>query len=403
MRRAMRSLCRPVLHHVPPAQHAVVHGWPDDEGNAVEVVRALRRRYKGKVYWLLADVRCPSPAYAASELDDASRVTRVPKNSVRAVLLALTAEVTFFTHGLFTAVDPPKDRLVVNLWHGDGPKVILDTDRIRSTVLVAATELWAECRAREFGMPTSAVAVVGNPRVDQFAVAPPAAVLSSLRLDPSRRTILWLPTYRVGEGPNSQRWSDADSLSESSEVLNFAEAVSRAVKDRSLQVIVKPHPLDTDVYETLGLPVIRNEHLMHAGVTFYQLLGSADAIISDVSSVWVDFLTLDRPIGFYVPDLDELQHRRGVNVDNVTALFPGPQLVTPEDVRRFLETVVSDPDRLRPSRYPGFSRIGVVTGDQVTDRLLDWLDDFQRFRGQPVLFRNEATRVDSRQLLLHDQ
>jgi hypothetical protein len=33
-----------------------VHGWPDDEGNAVEVLRALRRRYGGKVYWLLADI-----------------------------------------------------------------------------------------------------------------------------------------------------------------------------------------------------------------------------------------------------------------------------------------------------------------------------------------------------------
>jgi hypothetical protein len=34
----------------------VVHGWPDDEGNAAEVLRALRRRYGGKVYWLLADI-----------------------------------------------------------------------------------------------------------------------------------------------------------------------------------------------------------------------------------------------------------------------------------------------------------------------------------------------------------
>jgi CDP-glycerol glycerophosphotransferase len=56
VRRAWRWLCWSLLRLVPARPHAVVHGWPDDEGNAVEVLRALRRRYGGKVYWLLADI-----------------------------------------------------------------------------------------------------------------------------------------------------------------------------------------------------------------------------------------------------------------------------------------------------------------------------------------------------------
>ena len=33
--------------------HAVVYGAPPDEGNAVEVVRGLSRRYRGDIYWFV--------------------------------------------------------------------------------------------------------------------------------------------------------------------------------------------------------------------------------------------------------------------------------------------------------------------------------------------------------------
>ncbi|HEX6760063.1 MAG TPA: hypothetical protein VF086_16910, partial [Propionibacteriaceae bacterium] len=101
----------------------------------------------------MSDTGYAGPFDAADELADTSRIVRIRKNSVRSLLLALRAEATFFTHGLFTAVDPPGDRLVVNLWHGDGPKAVKDTDLIRSNVVVAATVLWGERRARMYGLP----------------------------------------------------------------------------------------------------------------------------------------------------------------------------------------------------------------------------------------------------------
>ena len=158
------------MHAIPPRRHAVVYGWPDDEGNAVEMVRALARRYRGKVYWLLTDMGYRGPQHAAEELADAARVVRVRKGSLRSHLLSLTAETTFFSHGLFTAVDPPDSRLVVNVWHGDGPKLAKDTHLFRSTVVVAGSALWGAQRSKRFSVPAENVAVVGNPRIDQFAV-----------------------------------------------------------------------------------------------------------------------------------------------------------------------------------------------------------------------------------------
>jgi CDP-glycerol glycerophosphotransferase (TagB/SpsB family) len=339
---------------------------------------------------LLSDVEYPGPAYARSALTASDRLVRVPKNSPSAVLLSLTAETTFFTHGLFSAVPPPANRLVVNLWHGDGPKLPADTDLVRSTVAVAGTKLWGSQRAKRFGLPPDHVAILGNPRIDQFTAAPRAEVLSKLGLDPDRRTLLWLPTYRTASGPYGRSWNTTDNLSTNTAVAAIVAALGAAAHEASLQLVVKPHPLDADVYGDLGIRLLPHKQLSQAGVTLYQLLGAADAIISDVSSVWPDFLSLDRPIGFYVPDLEELQSGGWLNVEDLATLLPGPRIENAEDARQFVEGVAHDPDRLRPSRYPAYSRVGPADPDRVTDRLLDWLDDFQRGRGRKPLFSQPA-------------
>ena len=374
-----------LLRVTPVRRHAVVHGWPDGEANAVEVVRGLRRRYRGRVYWLLHDPSYPGPEVAAAELDGDERIVRVRKSSLRAGLLSLSAELTMFTHGLYTAVQPPCDRLVVNLWHGDGPKATNDTALVRSSAVVAQTRLWGDYKARVFGLPSNAVAVVGNPRIDQFREDLTPAQVSRLGLRPDRRCVLWLPTYREARGPRARSMSDGDQLTHSEQVRELVAALASTAERLSLDLVVKPHPLDVDDYTGLALRVLRDRELADAGVTLYQLLGRCHALISDVSSAWVDFLVLDRPVGFYVPDLDEMQRRRGFNVDDFAGLAPGTHVHTPGDAVVFLEQVASG-TAFRPSEHPGYATIGPVTETGATDRLLDWLDEFQRGRARQPLF-----------------
>lgn len=396
-RLAWRAGCALLLRILPARPHGVIHGWPDDEGNAIEVLRALRRRYRGTIYWLMADVTYPGPAFAAAELADAGRIVRLRKDSARAALLALTAEVTFFTHGLFTAVPPPPTRLVVNLWHGDGPKRVSGTQSIRSTVVLAGTRLWGARREQRFLVPPSSIAVVGNPRMDQFHAAPAANVLAALGLDPGKKTVLWLPTYRAASASHGRSWRDAAGLSASDDVARIAEVLASAAAARSVQLLVKPHPLDADSYDHLGVRTIDHGALRAAGVTLYQLLGAADAIISDISSVWVDYMALDRPIGFYVPDLEDLQNAGKLTVDDLDALVPGPRIRTAEDAAQFIHTIVDAPDSVRPSRFPGTARIGLVGERGAADRLLDWLDEFQQARGRDMLFQPDSARATGHQ------
>jgi CDP-glycerol glycerophosphotransferase len=394
---ASRVFVWALLRIIPPRPHAVVFGWPDNEGNTVEIVRSLVRRYHGRVYWLLDDPAYRGPMFAAKELAASERLVSVSKGSIRAFALSIAAELTFFTHGLYTAVNPPRNRLVVNVWHGDGPKRLYQTNLVRSTVLVSGSLMWSKYKAEVFGTPPGSLALVGNPRSDQFWEHLPETAVCRLGLTEGRPRVLWLPTYREAQGPRSRRWSDGEQLSESEPVDRLTHAMVHAAELHGLDLVVKPHPLDLDTYRNTGVRVLRNEDLDAAGVSLYQLIGHSDALVSDISSVWVDYLMLDRPIGFLMPDLEELKERRGLNVENLEDLLPGMRIDSAEGAAAFLAGVAARSVDLRPSAFDSVAEIGVPGGPGITERLIDWLGDYQRAKGRRRLFdgRDAASSVNA--------
>jgi CDP-glycerol glycerophosphotransferase len=363
------------LRLLPSARWAVVHGWPDWEGNAVQVLHGLVRRYPGRIHWLL-DSLDPAQALAGEGLSP-DRVLALPKTSLRALYALLRAEVVFYTHGLATAVEPPPSRLIVNLWHGDGPKATEDVSRHKASVVVGSTTLWTRYKATIFGLPPERAAVVGNPRVERMLEPVPPQAMEALGLCRSKRLVLWLPTYRQGRDGSGRDRVEGSLLTET---VDGAIVVPDGVR-----LVVKPHPMDTDDYSDLGATVVTDARLSAAGTNLYQLMGSADALVSDASSAWVDFLLLDRPLGFFLPDVDAYGQTRGYNVPRLAEVLPGPVLSTAAELSDFLESVATG-EAIVPTAHPSFPAIGFCPNREVTDALLDWLDRFQAGRGRRPLF-----------------
>ncbi len=368
-------LLRACLSLLPTRNHAVVAGTPDDEGNSVEVVRGLARRLQ--VYWLVND----EPAaveWMLADVDGTRAVRCVRKYSPRAFWVYVTARYVFFTHGLYGSPYPPRSKTSVNLWHGDGPKRRTNFARIRSTFVVGGTRLWVERKAQEFEVGDDGALVTGNPRVDQFARPAHDDGLRALGLDPSRPFVLWLPTYRTTDyrvrriGP-VRNWSDADELSSSLHIRSRLSQVAEVANGLGATLAVKPHPLDADRFAHTGMHVVTGADLRRVRVSLYQLLARADGLITDYSSVWTDFLALDRPIGFYCPDYSEYVATRGLNVDDYFSLLPGPLLEDDSDFKAFLNECVEAPETARAQRSTAVELIGAEVRPGATERLLDAL------------------------------
>jgi CDP-glycerol glycerophosphotransferase (TagB/SpsB family) len=366
--------------------HAVIHGWPPLEGNVVELLPGLGRRYPHKVFWLVDGDLTVAHRHTRDHGLDSVEV--VPKDSARAVWLALTSEVTFFTHGLFTAVTPPPNRLVVNLWHGDGPKATTHARDISSTVAVTGALMWKQYKAQLFGLREEDVAWTGNPRSDALLRGLSVEQWHRLGFDPLKHLVLWLPTFRVGRNAEGLAWADGTPLSNRSDLRDL----QGADRHPGVTLVVKPHPMDRDDYSSMGIRVLTDADLQDAGVALYELLGSSTALISDTSSVWVDYLALERPVAFFLPDAEEIESARGFNVPDLVTILPGPVLGDVRDLQQYLETLARDPADPELLYRAQRERIGGAPLGGVPERLLDWLDDYQMARGRRALFLPDRAR-----------
>lgn len=340
---------------VPQTRSVVVTAYPETEGNGVEVARALVDRYAGRVVWL----RDAGPVPPEIRELAARGLVLVPKASARGVWEYLRAEAVLFTHGLYGS--PRLRKPVVNLWHGDGPKGIAPSKHagrlIESTYFVGSTPLFSHHQAATFGVPADRVLLTGNPRTDQLwrAVAPERLAELGITQD----FVVWMPTFRTARAVGAMRSGgpvapDRTGLAE----------LAGGLRAQGRQLVVKPHPMDADRRDWPGAVTVDEAALTAAGVTLYELLGASSGLVTDYSSVWVDYLLTDRPIAFLVPDRDT--YDRALYPADVLDWVPGELVdLDHEPFARFLADADAERRREVADRI-GLNRSATSADDLVT-------------------------------------
>ncbi len=232
--------------------------------------------------------------------------------------LAVTKYV-FFTHNCLVHTFP-RNVIATNVWHGmpvkrvgwmnnEGPMVPL------TTYSVATSPFWADV-VQESLRPRKGTLVTGLPRNDHLLIRDPA-LRSALGCAPSAKLIVWLPTFRGAweEGVHSLGVPD-DALPEIDTLLAKCGGV----------LVVKPHPMASpaDPPKLADFRFITDGWLHERGSTLYKLLGESDALVTDVSSVYVDYLITDRPVVHHFPDIREYEQTRGFSISPVEDYLAGP-------------------------------------------------------------------------------
>jgi CDP-glycerol glycerophosphotransferase (TagB/SpsB family) len=73
------------------------------------------------------------------------------------------------------------------------------------------------------------------------------------------------------------------------------------------------------------LLVLTDQKLRDMGIDFYQLLSLTDALVTDYSSIYADYLLLDRPMVFVPADEDFFNEQRGLLLNPYDVWMPGPK------------------------------------------------------------------------------
>ena len=362
-----------VLGHVLTSRsRACVYGWPDSEENSLTAAVELAEQTPLRVT-LLADDPEAAARYLAVANPRGAPIEIVRKESLRGLLRASAADVLLFTHGLYGSPDLTRRKVVVNLWHGFGPKAndnVAFSARIPFTVMTCNTPLWARAAAISLGVPDAPLVTTGNPRQAALRTPPPAEALQRLGLPGP--FVLWMPTYRSSNGSSGPVWRDAPDLSaRSGDGPDVVSRLARAAEAAGVQLVVKPHPLDADEYEAGGLRVVTTDEVFDAGMTLYQFIGASSAMISDYSSVWVEYLDLDRPLLLLCPDIAGYVHGRGLSRPHMTDIAAGLIVERVRDVEPFLHAVRTGVDWRPEHRHELRRALQLDTDDEHRPRLAD--------------------------------
>lgn len=252
------------------------------------------------------------------------------KNSFQGKLYSLFGGYQFICNGFgdinrFLALGSK----VVNFWHGTPIKKIyldadIDNQRFGSSSfaksvartllkllnsriyrLYSSNSLERSLVSKAGGIADSRAFSLGNPRFD-FIRQSTTTKISTLHNNDVEGVILFAPTWR-----ETKSWHQNHRISE-----DAAIKLSNLLKSNRHILIVKPHPLTTkDEVDSWNLSTVEN---CYNAADFNiqdinEIYSQTSILITDVSSVIFDFMVLDRPVLFFMPDArDYLNGSRGI-------------------------------------------------------------------------------------------
>ena len=161
---------------------------------------------------------------------------------------------------------------------------------------------------------------------------------------------LYVPTFRQKMESPFDKFIDLSRLSDLSKKNNFL-------------FVLKLHPFMHRYYKIGDYPNLI-EYSSVADV--YPVMPYCDLLITDYSSIFFDFLLLDRPIIFFPYDLEEyISNDRSIYFD-YDSITPGPKCKTYDDLELQLKKIIVDTDR---DEYSGMRRkIRTLTHDHTNNQ-----------------------------------
>jgi CDP-glycerol glycerophosphotransferase (TagB/SpsB family) len=309
----LRAICA-ILGLVVPTNRKLIGfiSAPDVSDNSLAIFEKIIRSSRADEYhlvWLVKSVlnseRTLHRQFPNGCLENVS-IMRM--NSVRGMWSFLRCRYLFVSHFPHYFVHSGFHQTTINLWHGMPIKAIGKYDRQLPSVYmftdytIATSEYFADIMAEAFYLPRNRVLVTGLPRnewlfqkEDQYLAVK----------EGREKLVIWLSTYRRSNVGVVREDCDADTPdSLSAETLTKLDGMLEGV---GTMLVVKLHPMDIKNLESWhsyrNIRFYTDPRFRAEGLNLYKLLACSDALVTDFSSVAIDYLVLNKPIGLFAPDI----------------------------------------------------------------------------------------------------
>lgn len=285
-------------------------------------------------------------------MDDIEGVRYVTR--VKGMLDFLTTKYVFYTTGQIP-IKPSQDQKVIHLRHGNvyykaigKMSNINNGDELFFTHMVASSPFFVPIMAKEYGCNETQIMIAGEPMLDDIC-----GYLNKGERDTHKnyKLLVWAPTFRqsdyLGYDDSSEECVPLFTETEYAELNSY-------LGTKNIKLIVKLHPSQT-VKQTgeahfSHLDVYTHAEFIENSLNFSQLLRKSDGLIGDYSSVSCQYLLLDKPQAFVIPDIEEYQKKRGFAFENPEAYMPGHIIKSKKEFYQFIDSFSMGQDEYKEER-----------------------------------------------------
>lgn len=283
------------------------------------------------------------------------------------------ARYVFFTHGLLNA-KRRRGQFVLNLWHGVALKGLKQKRAVQDSPfynnLLCLGELNIATQATFLSCSEKLVLPLGYPRNDLLLNNIADGYTNPFVPDGFRgKVILWMPTFRASINPAlSEEGVDTPTglplLATVTDLLDF----NSYLHSINVCVVVKIHHLEAekDAFKLSfsNIVFITDDDVANRNLQLYQIVGKSDALLSDYSSIAIDYLLVHKPMGFILDDIDSYAASRGAFLfEDVKSALAGSHIYTRQELKDFCLEIAQDIDSSKHLR------------DQLIDLMIKYQDN----------------------------
>ncbi|EHU5190398.1 CDP-glycerol glycerophosphotransferase family protein [Vibrio parahaemolyticus] len=276
----------------------------------------------------------------------------------------------------------------LSLWHGMPFKKICylspyDYQGMKdiSVFRIATSELTRAIISASFREKANKVVITGQPRND-FLFEKKDIVESRWNISKYNQVLSYIPTFRENQADSRNidgRYSDGLAIND----VNFLRVsdfdlkeVNRYLEINNYLLLVKLHPFEElslkDKYLGKNIKIVDSKFMMDNHLDVNHLLAFTDLLISDYSSVYFDFLILDRPIVFLVPDLNTYAlSRGGFTLEPFEYWTPGAKVHSQRSLLSAVDGSFSDNDKFSTKRSEVSMLINKYNDNSNSRRVFD--------------------------------
>lgn len=270
-------------------------------------------------------------------------------------------------------------QIYVNTWHGtpikslgfdipDAPVTISNVLRnfLSTDYIVSANPFLTSVFLEKYkleGLYEGTIIEEGYPRNDRLYHTDKNTVISNMKkygidIDPKKEIILYAPTWKGNDYNHPQI--------DVNEYIDIKRTVESMIDTDKYQVLLKPHQV---VYQELKKSGRMNDSLIPAFIDTNELLAVTDVLISDYSSIFYDYLATDKPVIFYIPDLEEYKNYRGLYIEPDE--LPGPCFTNLSEVGQVINNLDVSMNKYRASYEKAKAFACPKDDGNVSKRIID--------------------------------